>query len=137
MNLFPRRALKVTPLSPGVESLLRSLPRATAPGDTRMRLLAAYARTEGGRVSLRLGLGWVRLAIPASAAAVAVLGVGLAMSGRGGAPSKTIEMVSHGGLQAPATIAMRVVDDPQMPMMPSSVGGMPAFAMNADAPDGP
>jgi hypothetical protein len=114
-----------------------------------MRLLAAHARGERGRSLAPSVPLWFRLAMPASAAAALVLAVGMGVSGgttpsRGGSGSE-IAMVAHDHLQAPASVAMRVVDDPSIALasMGAGSGRMPVSLVSWSAegmsgpPDGP
>ena len=144
MNIFPRFSRDVTPLSPGVEAMLRGLPRVEAAANFRMQLLAAHARGDAAREMPSSAIAaWLRLAVPASAAAAAVLAIGVGA----GAPStdagsqasqvasgSMIAMVAHGDMRAPATVAMRVIDDPSIPMAAGS-GRLPV-ALNAWSADG-
>ena len=108
-----------------------------------MRFLAAYARGEHGRDLSTTAIPlWFRFAIPASAAAAVVLAVGLGGAQRSsGSGGSMIAMVAHGSVPAPAAVAMRVVDDPSIPMASGSSGsaGMPLAlgSWSADGLDGP
>ena len=124
MNLLPRRAREVTPLSPGVESLLRSVPRVEVLHDShglRARLIAAHAR--GADAESRPPLGsalWVRFAIPATAAAAVVLGVGY--FGQAPRSGRSIAMADSGVVSSPRPMAVRVVDDASIPMSSATAG---------------
>jgi hypothetical protein len=119
MPLFSRRDRPVTVLSTDVEALLRRVPRRESPDGTLERILAVHAgRTTAtkGRL-LRLPVrDVVRFALPASAAAAALV---LAFVGAG-APGRALPAALPMVARNPALDAMnpvarvRVVDDPKM-----------------------
>ena len=143
MNILPRRDRPVTPLSPGVESLLRSVPRIEPLADAhalRIQLMAAHAR--GTDESYRPSLGsalWVRFAIPASAAASIVLGIGYL--GHGSPAGRSIVMADSGFAPLAAVLpspSVRVVDDASIPMSTSRLGLASAYVgPTSDLLDGP
>jgi hypothetical protein len=133
MTLFSRTSREVTPLSEGVESLLRGLPRAAAhdPARAKMSLLAALERTRAPELSPIFRA--LRVAVPAGAlAAGVVLSVGgLSSGGWGDSRPPDIGMVRRGDVTSTATLAevrLPVVDRPQMPVFVSALG---------DGPDAP
>jgi hypothetical protein len=129
MTFFPRTTRAVTPLSAGVESLLRGMPSASPVDSARakMSLLAAYERglpREGSAIFRAL-----RIAVPAGAVAASlVLGVGW-FRGPGGPPE--IRMERRGDLMEMALAGdvarLPVVDRPRMPIVPG-------FGDGPDAP---
>jgi hypothetical protein len=137
MTLFSR-SRTITPLSQGVESLLRGLPPA-APYDSaraKMSLLAAFER---GSPAVRGGEGFsifraLRVAVPAGAvAAGVVLGVGVF-----GEPrmadldmARRHDLSPRSGFVAGTDVAevrLPVVERPRMPVFVSALG---------DGPDAP
>jgi hypothetical protein len=133
MTLFSRTPREVTPLSEGVESLLRGLPRSVAhdPARAKMSLLAAFERARPVEVSPIFRA--LRVAVPAGAlAAGAVLSLGVFGDGVfGNQRPPDIGMVRRGDVTSTASLAevrLRVVDSPQMPVFVSALG---------DGPDAP
>ena len=140
MTFFPRpRSQAVSPLSPGVESLLRGLPRAAAGDATaaKISLLAAFerGRPQEGSGLLRTSLrgtalrgtslrGTLRVAIPAGALAA---GMVLAVGTHVRQSPADIGMARRDGIAAQAGIAearlpVVEVERPLMPVLMSALG---------------
>jgi hypothetical protein len=114
-------------LSPGVEALLRGLPRVEAPDGLRYRILAAHERgVRPSRLPRAVSPAWVGGL--AAAALLAAL-VPAAMTTAPRDPSATF---------ASAPLRIRVVEDPSLGMGSPTAGprfSLPAF--DEDAIDGP
>src|SRR5262245_54724517 len=119
---FPRSRREVTPLSPRVEELLGGVARRSAPEGTLERILALHAsgsvyagENEPRGLLLRLPFADVaRFAIPATAAAAAVMAFGLPTSSAPAArPTVPLAMVRHADVPE-SNADLRVVNDPTL-----------------------
>lgn len=117
MPFFSRTSRTVTPLSSGVESLLRGMPSVAPADPTRAKfaLLAAYERGIPQEASAIFRA--LRIAVPAGAVAASlVLGVGVLRGPR----VNEIRMTPRGDVVAQLETMPRlpVVDRPLMPIVP-------------------
>lgn len=128
MRLLPFARRDVSPLSPGIEALLRGAPRATAPDGLKTALLAAYERRSPAPPVASLATWKTRLAVPLAtlASAAAVLAIGVTLRSRGADGAEWVQM--H-----PSSIAsnppVRVVEKPSLDALGSAVTLLAAAPM--------